>query len=116
MIDFKAGEIILIPFPFTDLSTHKQRPAVILSSTKFNHGEDIIIAAITSHITGKAGRYEYLFTPRELESAGLPRPSVVKVGKIVTLHRELVRKQLGKVSPKTRQKIIDLLREIIVGY
>ncbi|MFH1860460.1 MAG: type II toxin-antitoxin system PemK/MazF family toxin [bacterium] len=49
MTTFRQGEIVLVPFPFTDQTTVKQRPAVIVSSNEYNLSrEDVIIAAITS--------------------------------------------------------------------
>ena len=51
MIRFKQRDIILISFPFTDLSSSKQRPALVISSNKYiNSREDLIIVAITSQI------------------------------------------------------------------
>lgn len=52
MITFKQGEVILVPFPFSDQTITKQRPAVIVSSNEYNAKRaDVIIAAITSNIT-----------------------------------------------------------------
>ncbi len=49
MIGYKFGDIILVKFPFTDQSSAKKRPAVIISSTAYNQNRpDIIIMAITS--------------------------------------------------------------------
>ncbi len=47
MITYKRGDVILVPFPFTDLTIFKKRPCVVVSSNNFNrHGEDIIVVAI----------------------------------------------------------------------
>jgi len=60
MTAYNPGDIILIPFPFTDFSTFKQRPAVILSSRGFNRSSsDVIIAAITSHLGTRKEKYEF---------------------------------------------------------
>lgn len=49
MIAYDQGDILLVPFPFTDQSTSKQRPAVVLSSKQYNRDHpDVIPAAITS--------------------------------------------------------------------
>ena len=51
---YKQGDILLIPFPFTDLSSTKQRPVLVLSNTKYNESnQDIVVAAITSNLTEK---------------------------------------------------------------
>ncbi len=97
MTTYNRGDVILVPFPFTDFSTFKQRPAVILSSRRFNRANsDVIIAGITSHIGNtRKNIYEYSLSPREQQLAGLPRPSVIKLGKIVTLDQRLIRKRIG---------------------
>jgi len=51
MTDYKFGDIILVPFPFTDQSTTKKRPAVIVSSTQYNQKRsDVVIMAVTSQV------------------------------------------------------------------
>ena len=49
---YRQGDIVLVSFPFTDLSSSKRRPALVLSPDSFNAaGEDLVLAAVTSHIT-----------------------------------------------------------------
>ncbi|MDI6859497.1 MAG: type II toxin-antitoxin system PemK/MazF family toxin [Methanocellales archaeon] len=116
MILYKWGEVILIPFPFTDLSTTKQRPALVISSNWFNESRnDVVLAAITSHIPPKSSRDEYRLSPAEQKSADLPKPSIVKLGKIVTIDQRLIRKKLGRVPNEMMLKINECLKEIF-GY
>ena len=114
MTRYKTGDVILIPFPFTDLTAVKQRPAVILSSSQFNqkHG-DVIVAAITSHLSRKLVDDEYLLDDREQKSAGLPKASLIKIGKIVTLDRSLIRKSIGHIPPNTQKQILSILSRIL---
>ena len=52
-IAYRQGDIVLVSFPFTDLTSSKRRPALILSPDSFNSaGRDLVLAAITFHITG----------------------------------------------------------------
>ena len=113
MTDYNPGDVVLIPFPFTDVSTVKQRPAIILSSTAFNHRhQDASLAAITSHAPEVLTSDEYLCNDNEQQEAGLPKPSMVKVGKIVTLDQRLMRKQLGHLPAAGQQKLIDIVLTI----
>ena len=106
MTTYSQGQVVLIPFPFTDLTTTKQRPAVILSSDSYNRTHpDLILAAITSQIPAQLQPGEYLLSGRDQKAAGLPKPSVIKLGKIVTIDPRLIRKALGKLSVETMKKV-----------
>ena len=116
MTGFKAGDVILIPFPFTDLSTVKQRPALVISSDLFNQrGLDVIVSAITSHIPKEIPAADYLLETSDLKLAGLPKTSIVKLGKIVTIDQRLIRKKLGSLPPQTLQRIFSKLGQVIGG-
>lgn len=105
MIRYNPGDVILIPFPFTDFSTFKQRPAVVLSSSRFNRrSSDVIIAAISSHLS-ETNTYDYRLNSAEQKTAGLPQQSVIKLGKIVTIDQRLIRKCIGNI-PRERMKAI----------
>jgi mRNA interferase MazF len=114
MTHYKPGDIILIPFPFTDFSTFKQRPAVVISSSSFSRGSsDIIIVAISSNLEKKKSKYEYRLSVNEQKSSGLPKPSVIKLGKIITIDKRLIRKQIGYLPQKITKDIIDKIQSII---
>jgi mRNA interferase MazF len=113
MTPYNPGDVVLIPFPFTDFSTFKQRPAVILSSGEFNRSSaDVIIAAVTSHLWEK-NTYDYVLNGKELEAASLPLPSAVKVGKIVTIDQCLIRKPLGHLPRASAKSIVTHLHGIL---
>jgi len=107
------GEVVLIPFPFTDFSTLKQRPCVVISSSAFNRAhQDLIVAAITSHIPAKAGEDEYLLSAAEQAACGLPKASLVKLGKIVTVDRRLIRRSLGRLPGPSVRRVLAGVRAI----
>jgi len=63
---YKQGEIVLIPVPFSDLSSTKRRPVMILSNSEYNKlTDDIIVAAITSNIRGM--NREVIFDNEDME-------------------------------------------------
>lgn len=114
MTHYKPGDIVLIPFPFTDFSTFKQRPAVVISSGSFSRGSsDIIIAAISSNLSKKKTKYEYHLNRNEQKSSGLPKPSVIKLGKIITIDKRLIRKRIGYLPQNTTKEIINNIQSII---
>ena len=113
MTDFNPGDVVLIPFPFTDLSTVKQRPAIILSALAFNQRhQDAILAAITSHVPEVLMSDEYLLNDEEQSEAGLPKQSIVKVGKLVTLDQRLIRKLLGRMPATGQEQLIHIAMTI----
>ncbi len=112
MTTYSQGQVVLIPFPFTDLTTTKQRPAVILSSDSYNRTHpDIILAAITSQVPTQLQPDEYLLSGTDQKIAGLPKPSVIKLGKIVTIDQRLIRKALGKLPLETMKKVKEVFQK-----
>lgn len=110
---FNPGDVVLIGFPFTDLAGSKQRPALVISSLWYNENKiDVILAAITSQVPAKPEDDEYLLSPKELKMAGLPKQSMVKVGKIVTLDRRLIRKKLGRLPDESLYHIKNILLKV----
>lgn len=115
MTTFNKGDVILIPFPFTDLSATKQRPALIISSDRFNNNhKDVIVMAISSQIPSQIPGDEYLLSAADLKTSGLPRQSIIKLGKIVTMNQNLIIKKLGKIPNQTVTSILNQFNVSIV--
>jgi len=96
MSEYRRGDVVLVPFPFADLSSRKQRPAVVVSGELYHNTEpDIIIAAITSRIRQPVAPTDYVL--QDWEQAGLLRPSLVKAS-LATIEPELVRYRIGRVT------------------
>ena len=92
MTHYSRGDVILVPFPFSDQSTTKKRPAVIISSDKYNSlSSDVIIMAITSRIDNLSSAGET--TIRDWQDAGLLKPSAIKAA-ISTIEQKLILKKV----------------------
>ena len=85
------GDILLITFPFTDLSGSKLRPAVVLAETSL----DFTMCFITTQLQWQEAT-DVLLTPSPTN--GLRKPSLIRVSKIATLDRKLAKGLLGKLS------------------
>ena len=85
------GDILLITFPFTDLSGSKLRPAVILAET----ATDVTVSFITTQLQWQEPT-DQLLTPSATN--GIKKPSIVRTGKIATLSLQLVKGVLGYLS------------------
>jgi len=113
-MSFNRGDVVLVPFPFTDLTTQKQRPGLVISSKSFNDSSaDAILLAITSQVPKDLQRNDYPLGQDEQEKGGLPKPSVVKAAKVVTLSQGLIRKTLGRLPEETVNQIVGKLVSII---
>lgn len=111
MTPCKPGDVVLLPFPFTDLTTAKQRPAVVISGEAFNTRQrDVIVLAITSQIPDALNPEDYRLTPEARRAAGLPKPSIVKCGKLLTVDQRLIRKVLGRLPPEA---LADVKRHLL---
>ncbi|MDQ3564189.1 MAG: type II toxin-antitoxin system PemK/MazF family toxin, partial [Pseudomonadota bacterium] len=98
MTGYSFGDIVLVPFPFTDQSAAKQRPAVVVSSGAYQQTTpDVILMAVTSQVRTIAGLGEVVV--QDWQAAGLLKPSIIKPV-ITTIQRTLVRKTLGAATGK----------------
>jgi len=108
------GDIVLVPFPFTDLSGRKVRPALIVSPDPV--GGDILVAFISSVIPPVPEPTEYVLdvTHPAFVQTGLRSTSVFKMGKIATLHRSLILRRLGRTTSEL-QNALDIALKRAVG-
>ena len=110
---FKQGAIVLIPFPFTDLTAVKVRPAIVLSKKVLDN--DIIVCFISSKKPRRLAPADIFIkkTERDFEKTGLKVDSVVRVGKIATLDKKIVLGELGEVNTTTRKNINNKLKFVL---
>src|SRR5262245_61584929 len=91
----KQGEIVLIPVPFTNLSSNKRRPVIVISNDDYNQtAADMVVVAMTS--TPAVGPYSLRITSSDLVQGKLNRPGTVRVDKIYTLDQSLVVRTFGQ--------------------
>ncbi len=110
---FRRGDVILVPFPFTDFRTSKQRPALVISAESFNSTRnDVLVAAITPQIPSSLASDEFLIPQNDLAACGLPKPSIIRLNKLVALHQQLVIKRLGAIPQGTLGHVLAQLRQL----
>jgi mRNA interferase MazF len=92
------GDIVLVPFPFTDLSQTKLRPAIVLWAD--STGDDITLCFVSSQRIDTLAIGEFLLdaTDPEFTSTGLKTSSKVRVTRIVTVERKLIVRRLGELG------------------
>jgi len=93
-------DIILIPFPFTDLSATKKRPALVISYTEFNKkNQDILVCQITHNLRQRS--HSILINNKNLESGNLAVESLIKASKVFTIDKSLIIQKIGILNSKT---------------
>ena len=102
---YNQRDIILIPFPYTDLTASKLRPAVIISNNELNNRGDFICCLITSNDDSSG----LLIEKRDFESGSLPFKSWIKPYRLFTINNKIIRKKLCRVNVKLHEKIINIL-------
>ena len=111
MTPFEFGDIVLVPFPFTDQSTNKKRPAVVIISQAYNaERPDFIIMAVTSQIKPTSTIGEMII--QDWQAAGLLRPSAIKPV-ITTIEKGLVIKHMGRLNDNDRIALQESLKGIL---
>jgi mRNA interferase MazF len=108
---YQFGEVILVPFPFTNQATSKKRPAVVISSPAYhNNRPDLLIMAITSqaHTAPDFATFPVV----DWQAAGLLKPSFGKPV-LTTLEQALVIRRMGSLSPRDQQSLRQTLTQIL---
>ena len=110
---YKQREIVLVPFPYSDLSATKKRPVIIVSNNIYNSKyEDVLVCVITS--STYKDDYSIFLSNSDLETGILPEDSVVKTHKLFTIHKEKITKKFSKVNEiffeTVYVKISDLIK------
>ena len=108
---FSFGDVVLVPFPFTDQSGAKKRPAVIVSSSGYNvHRRDLVIMAITSQVRTPLGFGEALVA--DWQAAGLIKSSVLKPV-FTTIEQGLVARTMGKLAAADLRTLREAIAQVI---
>ena len=110
-MEYQFGDVVLVPFPFTDQSATKQRPAVIVSNAEYQRvRRDVILMAITSQVRSTDEFGETLV--QDWQTAKLLKPSAIKPV-IATIEQSLIIKTLGTLSSRDGQALKETLSKII---
>jgi mRNA interferase MazF len=99
MTAFRAGEVVVVEFPFTDMQGRKRRPGVVLAQDT----NDLLLARVTTHIP----RDSFDVPLVDWTMIGLPRPSTARLLKLVTIDAGLVHHSIGVLSPADRNALAN---------
>ncbi|MHB8634157.1 MAG: type II toxin-antitoxin system PemK/MazF family toxin [Thermoplasmatota archaeon] len=107
-----AGDLVLIPFPHTDLARGKQRPALVLTSKDYNAGSpDMIVAFVTSQ--PQTGPWSEPILAADLAAGNLLKPSWVRTDRLATVEQRIVRKVAGRLGEARMAAVRRRLRDLL---
>ncbi|MDK2921668.1 MAG: mRNA interferase MazF [Desulfonauticus sp.] len=110
MARFVKGDVVVVPFPFSDLTHAKRRPALVVAELE---GDDLILCQITSQQI--KDKYAVLIEDNYFETGILKQRSNVRPNRIFTADRHIILYRVGHLNPdKTNEvieRIVDILRQ-----
>ncbi len=103
---FKAGDVVVVPFPYADMRTEKRRPALVVSNTTFNQKHDLVwVVMITSA--------EHRTWPDDIDvplsKTGLTAASRIRTAKLATIDVSRIIRKAGSVDKSTRDRCLQKL-------
>ena len=107
---YKAFDVLVVPFPFTDSAAVKRRPALVLSAEPFQDRSSHLVLAM---ITSRENRgWPLDVAIADLDAAGLPHASVVRM-KLFTLDERFVLRKAGRLNPADRTTVQRSLKLLL---
>ncbi|TVP43896.1 MAG: type II toxin-antitoxin system PemK/MazF family toxin [Gemmatimonadales bacterium] len=107
MPSFEQGDVVRVPFPYTDREARQHRPALVVSNGALGDGETLLwVVMITS--AANRGRPGDVSLAEDHEAAGLPIPSVIRSTKIATLEARHAQR-IGRLTPQLWAEVAEML-------
>ena len=105
MEEFVKGDVVVLPFPFSDLSKSKKRPALVVASLQ---GDDIILCQITSET--RIDDYSIVLSNSDFENGNLNLTSMLRPNRLFTADKSIILYKIGSIK---ESKIKDIEKEIV---
>lgn len=110
MPTFEQGEVVSVPFPYTDRNTRQRRPALVVSDGAIGDGLRLLWVVM---ITSAENRPWVADVPiRDHAAVGLPAASIIRTAKIATIEA-LQAERLGTIDPRTLEAVIARIRTLV---
>ncbi len=108
-MDVRQGDIVIVPFPFSDGQRSKSRPAVVISAERVNKTEDVILAQISS--TTRRDDFSFYINESKL-TVSLRKESQVRVHKIFVMEKWLVKKKISQRTEPAKNELIIKVKNL----
>lgn len=106
---FVKGDVVVLPFPFSDLSATKKRPALVIATASPH--DDVILCMITSRNTTDINAVP--FTRSDFAGGSLPRDGNIRPNRLFTADANIILRTAGRLSPNKLQAVIHQIIKIV---
>ncbi len=108
--NIEQRSVVLLPFPFTDLSSNKKRPVLVISNNGFNKNNDGVICCL---ITSNPNANGVKITSKDMESGFLEFESTIKPYRLFTANKSLIYKIIGKLNKEKSRSVVQEISAIV---
>jgi mRNA interferase MazF len=113
MSTYKQRDVVLVPFPFSDLSGQKVRPVLILSNNAYNQqSEDVVVCGLTTNL--RPAPYSIIVDVMDVEQPGtLRHKSKVKADTLASLHQSILIKPIARLKLPVFRQVVSEIENLI---
>lgn len=108
MAKFVKGDVVVVPFPFSDLTQSQKRPALVIAALE---GDDVILSQITSKTI--KDNYSISLDDKDFETGSLKQPSNLRPNRLFTADSHIILYRIGILNKVKVNEIINKVIEII---
>lgn len=103
-MELDQGDLVLVPVPFTNLTSQKRRPVIVISNSTYNRrSAEVVVVAMTSNPQWVL--HSFTITDADIVAGSLNRPGTVRADKIYALAQSIIVKKFAQVSPSVIERI-----------
>ncbi len=113
MESFEQGDVVRVPFPYTDRATRQRRPALVVSRGGLGEDRRLLWVAMITSAENRPWPDDVSFAEAYAE-AGLPAPSIVRPCKLATIESGHAEK-IGRVDAKLMEQVVAFLRRALLA-
>ncbi len=108
MARFVKGDVVVVPFPYSNLTDAKKRPALVIAALS---GDDVILCQITSQI--RRDPDAIVLESNDFQTGSLRKSSNIRPNRIFTADRQIIQSKVGELYPEKFQAVLDRLITIL---
>jgi mRNA interferase MazF len=108
MEKFVKGDVLVVPFPFSNLTASKPRPALVVTQL---HGDDVILCQITTRL--RADQYSVPLSRTDFSAGSLPEESSIRPNRLFTADSNIIIRRAGRVAQEKIDEVIGKIIDIV---